>query len=103
MQSDVPTGQTSTANGRPTLDVAPRHPFSHKVWRALRKRAERELLTDLRVAILLSDGFAREEVARKLDISLVQVKESCARIADASDYLEPDTDEDVPQSFRGRA
>jgi hypothetical protein len=104
------SGSSTSSNGAgpqrgPSIDIdrPPLHPFSRRLWQALRRRAERELLLDLRVGVLLAEGFAREEVARRLHVPLIAVRESCDRIAAASDYLERDTGEDVPQPFRGRA
>jgi hypothetical protein len=94
MSNAAPSGSKSTNGAGPGLDREPSHPFVRRLWRAVRQDLEREMNTTLRVAVMLADGFAREEIGRRLDLTPRQIDRVCERIERVADKI--DRNDDVP-------
>jgi hypothetical protein len=87
----VPPGAT---NGAGPLGLAlvrpPRHPFVRKLADAMLPDLERELLTALKVGVMLADGLPREQVAGKLGISQPELQAAMRRIEQVAERIDCD-------------
>ena len=92
-------GASTNGAGAPGLDREPSHPLVRRLWRALRDQAERDLVQDLRVAVMLADELPRERVADRLGLSRPEVEQSIARLERVVEAIRRD-DETAPAMER---